>query len=222
MVDALPDGYISTEAAVRLLKYAGINFATPYQVQDEAELKIISRSVSYPVVLKVEGPLHKSDVGGVILNISNDTELFESFRKLMRIEGATSVMIQPMVKGLELFLGAKKETSYPHVILCGLGGIFVEVLKDINATMVPVSKEEALKMITDLKAYPVLQGVRGQAGINIELYAKTIVKLSNLLMMVPEITELDLNPLMATENDLTAVDVRICLEKTEKELQLES
>lgn len=208
-----------TEVAVSLLNYAGVKFATPHQVRDEAELKKISNSVSYPVVLKVEGPLHKSDVGGVILNISNESELYDSFNKLMRIEGATSVMIQPMIKGMELFIGAKKEINYPHVILCGMGGIFVEVLKDINASMTPVSKKEALKMITNLKAAPILKGIRGQHGINIELFAETIVKLSNLLMIVPEIAEIDLNPLMAAEDDLTAVDVRIRIEKTSMKIQ---
>ena len=158
-------------------------------------------------------------LAGVILNISNDADLSEGFTKLMRIEGANSVIIQPMIKGMELFIGAKKETNYPHVILCGLGGIFVEVLKDVSAAMTPVSEEEALKMITSLKAAPILKGVRGQSGINIELFAETIAKISNLLTVVPEIAELDLNPLMATEKDLTAVDVRIRLEKTDKKLQ---
>ncbi|MGB7785890.1 MAG: acetate--CoA ligase family protein, partial [Salinimicrobium sp.] len=206
-------------AAVSLLQNAGVKFATPIQVKNEAELNNILKSFNYPVVLKVDGPLHKSDVGGVILNISNDTDLLDSFHKLMQIEGATSVMIQPMIKGRELFIGAKKETNYPHVILCGMGGIFVEVLKDISASMIPVSNEDALKMINDLKAYRILKGVRGQSGINIELFAETIVKISNLLRMVPEIAEIDLNPLMATENDLTAVDVRIRIERTDKKLQ---
>ncbi len=213
LIERLSDGYMPTEAAVKLLEYAGIKYAKPDQVKNIEGLKNVSKSVNYPVVLKVEGPLHKSDVGGVILNISNETELHESFNKLMQIEGATSVMIQPMIKGMELFIGAKKETNYPHVILCGLGGIFVEVLKDISASMIPVSEEDAVKMITDLKAYPILKGVRGQSGINIELFAEVIVKLSNLLNVVPQIAELDLNPLMATNNDLTAVDVRIRLEK---------
>ncbi len=202
-----------TEAAVSLLEYAGVKFATPYHVKNEEELNNISKSVSYPVVLKVEGPLHKSDVGGVILNVSNDKDLHDSFRKLMQIEGANSVIIQPMIKGKELFIGAKKETNYPHVILCGLGGIFVEVLKDVSAAMTPVAEEDAIKMITDLKAYPILKGVRGQSGINIKLFAEAIVKISDLLIRVPEIAELDLNPLMATEKDLTAVDVRMRLEK---------
>ncbi|MFD0976139.1 acetate--CoA ligase family protein [Salinimicrobium gaetbulicola] len=219
LVDALPDGYMSTESAVTLLEYAGVKFATPYNVKNEVELDQVSKSIPYPVVLKVEGPLHKSDVGGVILNISTEAELHDSFYKLMRIEGATSVIIQPMIKGMELFIGAKKETNYPHVILCGMGGIFVEVLKDISASMIPVSENVALKMITDLKAYPILKGVRGQSGINIKLFAETIVNISNLLLMVPEIAEIDLNPLMATAKDLTAVDVRIRLERTDEKLQ---
>ncbi|MFD2516794.1 acetate--CoA ligase family protein [Salinimicrobium flavum] len=213
LVDALPDGYMPTETAITLLEYAGLNFATPYHIENKEELNKISKSVTYPVVLKVEGPLHKSDVGGVILNISNETVLYDSFNKLMKIEGAVGVIIQPMMKGMELFIGAKKETNYPHVILCGLGGIFVEVLKDISAAMIPVSEDEAFNMVTDLKAYPILKGVRGQAGINIRLFAETIVKISDLLTVVPEIAEIDLNPLMATEKDLIAVDVRIRLEK---------
>ncbi|MCG9973241.1 acetate--CoA ligase family protein [Christiangramia crocea] len=213
LIDVLPNGYMPTESAVKLLEYTGVRFATPFYIKNKAELNKASESVAYPVVLKVEGPLHKSDVGGVILNISNEKALHNSFQKLMQIEGATSVMIQPMVRGTELFIGAKKETNYPHVILCGLGGIFVEVLKDLSASMTPVSEAEAVRMITQLKAYPILKGVRGQSGINIQLFAQAIISISNLLIMVPEIAELDLNPLMAAEDELTAVDVRIRLEK---------
>lgn len=219
LVDQLPNGYMSTEDAVSLLNYAGVKFATPYEVRNEEDLKKAISSVTYPVVLKVEGPLHKSDVGGVLLDISDEAALIQGFEKLMQIEGATSVMIQPMIKGMELFIGAKKETNYPHVILSGLGGIFVEVLKDISASMTPVLEEEALKMIAGLKAAPILQGVRGQKGVNIPLFAETIARISDLLTVVPEIVELDLNPLMATEKEVIAVDVRIRLERTNKELQ---
>ncbi len=213
LIEELPNGYMPTEYAIKLLDYAGVNFATPFHVKNKTELHTVSKSITYPVVLKVEGPLHKSDVGGVILNISNEAELYDAFHKLMQIDGATSVIIQSMLKGMELFIGAKKETNYPHVILCGLGGIFVEVLKDISAVMTPVTNEEAIEMISNLKAYPILKGVRGQNGINIKLFADTIVKISKLLDVVPEIAELDLNPLIATQKDLTAVDVRIRLEK---------
>lgn len=213
LIDSLPDGYMSTEDAVSLMNHAGVKFATPCYIKNKTELNDALKSVEYPLVMKVEGPLHKSDVGGVILNISNVTELYDSFHELMQIKGATSVVIQPMLQGIELFIGAKKETNYPHVVLCGLGGIFVEILKDTTASMIPISNLAASQMITDLKAYPILKGVRGQSGVNVPLFAKTIVNLSNLLMIVPEIAELDLNPLMATETDVIAVDVRIRLEK---------
>ncbi len=119
-----------------------------------------------------------------------------------------------MVKGMELFVGAKKETNYPHIVLCGLGGIFVEVIKDISASMVPITDTDALKMISSLKAYPILKGVRGQKGINIKKYANIIVKISHLLCIAPEIAELDINPLLASENDIIAVDARISIKRT--------
>ena len=97
--------------------------------------------------------------------------------------------------------------------MCGLGGIFVEVLKDVTTSMIPVSEEESLNMITQLKAYPILKGIRGQTGINIEMFAKIIRKISTLLEVAPEIAELDINPLLATSEEIFAVDVRIRIEK---------
>ncbi len=213
LIDALPNGYMSSETAFKLLDYAGVQFAFQKYAKTKAELNKVSETLTYPVVLKVEGPLHKSDVGGVILNISNDRELHDSFEKLMQIHGAKSVLIQPMIEGMELFIGAKRETNYPHIILCGLGGIFVEVLKDISTSMVPITESDALKMISNLRAYPILKGIRGQKGIDIKKYADIIVKISQLLCMAPEISELDINPLLALEKDIVAVDVRIRIEK---------
>ena len=213
VIDDLPNGYISSETAFQLLESVGVKFAVQKYAGTKAELNKVSPTIKYPVVLKVEGPLHKSDVGGVILNISDDKALNDSFDKLMQIEGAKSVLIQPMIKGMELFIGAKKEGNYPHIILCGLGGIFVEVLKDISASMVPITEHDALKMIRGLKAYPVLKGVRGQKGINIKKYAEIIIKISELLCMAPEISELDLNPLLGNEKEILAVDARIRIEK---------
>ena len=131
----------------------------------------------------------------------------------MKINGATSVIIQPMKKGTELFIGAKKENNYPHIIMCGLGGIFVEVLKDVNTSMIPISQEESLNMITQLKAYPILKGIRGQTGINIDAFSQIIRKISALLQIAPEIAELDINPLLATPKEIFAVDARIRIEK---------
>jgi len=213
IIDGLPNGYISSEVAIELLKFSGINFVPQYEVKNKSELFELCKSLKYPVVQKVIGPLHKSDVGGVILNVKNNEELVVNFNKLMLIDGATSVIIQPMKNGTELFIGAKKENNYPHIIMCGLGGIFVEVLKDVNASMIPVSKEASLNMINQLKAYPILKGVRGQTGINIEAFSKIIRKISALLEIAPEIAELDINPLLATAYEIVAVDVRIRIEK---------
>lgn len=213
IIDTLPNGYIPTETANDLLKYAGINFVDQFETKNKTELFQIVKSLKYPVVLKVVGILHKSDVGGVILNIKNEEDLLLNFKRLMQIEGAKSVIIQPMKKGIELFIGAKKENIYPHIIMCGLGGVFVEILKDISIKMIPISKEESLNMITNLKTYPILKGIRGQTGINIEEFAKIILKISELLQIAPEIAELDINPLLAFEDEIIAVDARIKIEK---------
>ena len=207
------NGYLSPEKASEVLKLSGINVVKEYEVNNEQELLEISKLVIYPVVQKAVGPLHKSDVGGVILNVKNETELTKNFEELMNIEGTRSILIQPMISGVEVFIGAKKEGVFPHIIMAGMGGIFVEVLKDVQTSMVPISKKESVKMIENLKAFPVLKGIRGQKGINLKAFAATIVKLSGLLQISPEIVELDINPLMATDQQITAVDVRIRIEK---------
>lgn len=209
IIEGASAGYLPPELTVELLEAAGITCITQYIVKTKEEVVHISKSMGYPVVQKVNGPLHKSDVGGVILNVSNAQELHHNFDKLMDIKGAHSVLIQPMISGMEIFIGAKKEGDYPHIVLCGLGGIFVEVLKDIRASMIPIPNEEARRMIADLKAYPILKGIRGQKGIDIKTLAKIIEKVSQLLLIAPEILELDINPLVATENEIIAVDARI-------------
>lgn len=213
IIDGVPNGWMHSEDAINILKLIGINFITQYEAKNIAEINQIGKSLVYPAVQKVVGPLHKSDVGGVILNVKNENELVNNFHKLMQIEDATSVLIQPMVKGVEIFIGAKKERNFPHVILCGLGGIFVEVLKDISVKMTPISSTEALGMIYNLRSFPILKGIRGQKGINFHGFATTIQKLSDLLQIAPEITELDINPLIATSHEIIGVDVRIRIEK---------
>ncbi len=195
------------------MKHAGLNFVDQFEVRNKIELLHIVKSLTYPVVIKVVGILHKSDVGGVILNIKNEKELVVNFEKLIRIDDVTSVIIQPMKKGIELFIGAKKESNFSHIIMCGLGGVFVEILKDVSVKMIPISKNESLDMITNLKTYPMLKGIRGQKGIDIEKFAEIIRKIATLLSIAPEITELDINPLLASANEIIAVDARIRIEK---------
>lgn len=180
---------------------------------EKTELVSFADSVGYPVVAKVVGPVHKSDVGGVTLNIRTAEHLEMEYDRMMQIEGATSVMVQKMLRGTELFIGAKYEERFGHVVLCGLGGIFVEVLKDVQSGLAPLSYGEAYSMIRSLRGYKIIKGTRGQAGINEQKYAEIIVRLSTLLRFATEIKEMDLNPLVADANEVVAVDARILIEK---------
>jgi len=165
------------------------------------------------VVAKVVGPIHKSDVGGVALNIRTEAHLALEYERMMSIADATGVLVQPMLKGTELFIGAKYEERFGHVVLCGLGGIFVEVLKDVSSGLAPLSYSEAYSMIRSLKGYPIIRGTRGQKGINEQKYAEIIVRLSTLLRFATEIKEIDINPLLADADNVIAVDARILIEK---------
>ena len=206
-------GYLDNASAYGILRAAGISMAEITEVKKRKELLLISQKLPFPVAMKVVGPLHKSDVQGVKLNIKNQTQLVQTFNELMEIEGAEAVLLQPMQKGTELFIGAKREVGFPPLVLCGLGGVFIEVLKDIQSIIPPISDPEVHKMVKKLKAYPILKGVRGKPGVNIQKFEETIQKVGQLMDIVPEIQELDINPLMATSDNVCAVDVRIRIEK---------
>lgn len=207
------NGYISPEHVHELLECAGIPMVPELVSADKAELEAFAEKVGYPVVAKVVGPVHKSDVGGVALNIKTSSHLEYESDRMMQIEGAKGVMVQKMLRGRELFIGAKYEPRFGHIVLCGLGGIFVEVLKDVSSGLAPLSYDEAYSMIRSLRAYKIIRGTRGQKGVNEKKYAEIIVRLSTLLRFATEIKEMDINPLLADENDIVAVDARIRIEK---------
>ena len=127
----------------------------------------------------------------------------------MKVESATAVMVQPQLVGLELFVGVIKEPGFNHTILCGLGGIFIEVLNDVSAGLSPISKNEATEMVQSLRGYKLIQGARGQKGANEEGCSEIIQRLSALVEAAPEIVEMDINPLIGTQRAITAVDARI-------------
>ena len=207
------NGYVQPQTVRKILECAGIPLVPELVSTSKDELIAFAQKVGYPVVAKVVGPVHKSDVGGVALNIRTAEHLALEYDRMMQIEGATGVMIQKMLKGTELFIGAKYEERFGHVVLCGLGGIFVEVLKDVSSGLAPLSYGEAFSMIHSLRGYKILKGTRGQKGINEQKYAEIIVRLSTLLRFATEIKEMDLNPLLADENGVVAVDARILIEK---------
>lgn len=207
------DGYIAPELVHQIFECAGIPMVPEMVSDSKSELTAFADKVGYPVVAKVVGPVHKSDVGGVALNVRSAEHLAMEFDRMMKIEGAKAIMVQKMIKGKELFIGAKYEPRFGHIVLCGLGGIFVEVLKDVSSGLAPLSYEEAYSMIRSLRAYKIIKGTRGQKGLNEQKYAEIIVRLSTLLRFATEIKELDINPLLADEDNVTAVDARIRIEK---------
>ena len=211
--EGLERGYVAPDVVREILSCAGIPLVPEMVSISKEELIAFAERVGYPVVAKVVGPVHKSDVGGVALNIRTPEHLALEFDRMMQIQNATGVMVQKMLKGTELFIGAKYEERFGHVVLCGLGGIFVEVLKDVSSGLAPLTYGEAYSMIHSLRGYKIIKGTRGQKGINEQKYAEIIVRLSTLLRFATEIKEIDINPLLADEQDVVAVDARILIER---------
>ncbi|MCK4569692.1 MAG: acetate--CoA ligase family protein [Bacteroidales bacterium] len=214
VIDSCDEGYIEPEKVQILLDAAGIPRIPEAVINKINDAVSAASDMGFPVVMKAVGPVHKSDVGGVILNINTESEVRDAFRKIMEIPETHSVLIQPMFSGIELFAGSKREDKFGHLVLCGLGGIFIEVLKDVKAGLCPLSKDEALLMIRRLKGYKILQGLRGQKGIDENKFAEIITRLSALLITAPEIFEMDLNPLIGNEKIILAVDARINIKKS--------
>lgn len=214
IIDSIPEnGYIEPHYVQALLHSAGISVVEEFVSNNKEEVLAFARRSGFPVVAKVVGPVHKSDVGGVVLNIKSEQHLALEFDRMMQIPEVHSILVQPMLKGTELFVGAKYEEKFGHVVLCGLGGIFVEVLHDVSSGLAPLSYEEAYSMIHSLRAYKIIQGTRGQKGVNEDKFAEIIVRLSSLLRFATEIKEMDINPLLATDKEVVAVDARIRIEK---------
>ncbi|MBN2727892.1 MAG: acetate--CoA ligase family protein, partial [Bacteroidales bacterium] len=147
IIDSSKEGYLDPDKVAELLDAAGIPRAGEATASDFSILLEKAHKLGYPLVMKVVGPVHKSDVGGVVLNVKDDDTLKREFERMMQIKDTTAILIQPMLSGTELFAGAKREGDFGHMILCGLGGIFVEVMKDVAAGLSPISQKEAKAMI---------------------------------------------------------------------------
>lgn len=208
-----PDGYLKPESVAEILDAAGIPRVREQYATSAVAAREVAIETGFPLVMKVTGPVHKSDVGGVSLNIKDIESVVKEFDRLMKINGAKGVLIQKMVKGTELFAGVKSEGDFGHIVLAGLGGIFIEVLKDVSAGLAPIDEAEALRMIRALKSYRIIEGVRGREGVDVKKFASIICRLSALISEAPEIVEMDLNPLLGTAIEIVAVDARIRIEK---------
>lgn len=213
IISATQSGYQPPSVIHRLFDLAGIPRVKELVATSESEAVLAALNIGFPVVMKVVGPVHKTEVGGVALNVRSVADVRKEFHHLFEIEGSEGVLIAQMASGTELFLGATYEDKFGHILLCGMGGIYVEVMKDVASGLAPLSMEEAYSMIKSLKSYKILKGYRKQEGVNIERYAEIIVRLSWLLRYATEIKEIDINPLLGNEKEILAVDARIRIEK---------
>lgn len=213
IIDQAQDGFLSADTVFQLLEAAGINTVKQAAIKTEDEVIEAAKQFGFPLVMKVSGPLHKSDLGGVALGINSLDDVKKTFHNLMQIEGADGVILQQQLSGTEIYVGAKAEEKFGHQILVGLGGIFVEVFKDISSGLAPIGKVEAQVMLQRLKSYPIIKGTRGKEGVNENLIIQTLAKISALVAAAPEISEMDLNPLLGNSKQLVAVDARICITK---------
>ncbi|MDP2112881.1 MAG: acetate--CoA ligase family protein, partial [Bacteroidota bacterium] len=213
IIDHAEDGFQSPETIHKLFAATGIPMVREITVNTEDAALETARQLGFPLVMKVVGPVHKTDVDGVVLNVKDMETVQREFQRLIKIKDTTAVLMAEMVSGIELFLGAKYEDQFGHVILCGMGGIFVEVLKDVTSGLAPLTMCEAASMIKSLRSYQIIKGYRGKNGVNERKFAEIMVRLSTLLRFVVEIKEMDINPLIGNGEKLVAVDVRIRIEK---------
>ena len=172
---------------------------------------MFAQKIGYPIVLKVFSHriFHRTEIGGVKIGIKNEKELRKAFDELIKIKGGAGILIQKMVLGKEVALGMKRDSQFGPVLMAGLGGIFVEVLKDVSFRICPVSEREALEMIKGIKGYEILKGHRGQKPVNLKALVKIIVNLSKLSLKEEKIKEIDLNPVIVNKKRALACDFKI-------------
>jgi acetyl-CoA synthetase (ADP-forming) len=210
---------LSIEQTMKLLEKYKLPFVKSKLCKSAELAQKNAKVIGFPVALKVVSPniIHKSDIGGVRVNLQNEEEVKNAFEQIIKktkslakrkLEG---VLVQKMESGTEVIIGMKKDPQFGPVILFGLGGIFVEILKDTSLRIAPIDKKEAMEMIQEIKAYKILEGARGKKGVNIDEIANVIVKLSKLAEE-KKIKEIDFNPVIVNEKTAKIVDARIMVE----------
>jgi acyl-CoA synthetase (NDP forming) len=206
----------------QLLKDAGVPVVEAKLARTKAQAISLSKEIGFPVALKIASPdiIHKSDSGGVKLGLTNAAQVARAYSEIIssvrqhhpdaRIDG---VSVQKMVRpGIEVIIGMTKDAQFGPVLMFGLGGILVEVLKDVAFRIVPLTRRDAREMIREIKGFPLLQGYRGQEPADIAFLEELLLKVSNFVEKTPEIRELDLNPIFAYRDGAIAVDARVILE----------
>jgi acyl-CoA synthetase (NDP forming) len=207
----------------QLLEEAGINVIKAKLATTMKEAVALSKGMGFPVVLKIASSdvVHKSDAGGVKLDLKNATQVEKAYREIMASikekfpkAAIGGVSVQPMAKpGVEVIIGMSKDAQFGPVLMFGLGGILVEILKDVSFRIVPLVRRDAREMIREIKGYPVLEGYRGKEPANVPALEDMLLKVSDFVEKNPDIKELDLNPVFAHRDGAVAVDARVVLEE---------
>ncbi|MDD4353645.1 MAG: acetate--CoA ligase family protein [Candidatus Nanoarchaeia archaeon] len=197
--------------SLRFMKTRNFNLAEFYECSNKSELLSAFDRLTKPLVIKIssEEYSHKSDVGGLFLNINDKKELLKAYNNLKKL--SKSVVLQEQKKGIELILGINNDNVFGKMIMLGIGGVFVELIKDVSFRKAPITKKDALDMINELKFKKILNGFRNNPKINIDKLSELLVKLGELAIN-EKVLSMDLNPVMFLENDYFLVDARIELE----------
>ena len=206
-----------------LLRKAGIPVVETRLVKSRKEAIAVSKELGFPVVLKIASPdvIHKSDSGGVRLGVASAAQVSRAYGEILSaikrkypravIHGLTIQKMAP--RGTEVIVGMSKDPQFGPVIMFGLGGILVELLKDVSFRIVPVTRRDAAEMVREIKGFPLLEGYRGQEPANLPALEELLVRLSQFVEKSPEVKELDLNPVFAYRDKVVAVDARVILEE---------
>ena len=207
-----------------LLKPAGISVIDTELATSREEAISISRRFGFPVVLKIASPdiVHKSDAGGVKLGLKTSKQVGKAYDDILGtisqkypqavIQG---VSVQRMARpGVEVIIGMSRDAQFGPVLMFGLGGILVEIIKDVSFRIVPLTRRDAGEMIKEIKGYPLLQGYRGQEAVDVSNLEELLLKVSDFVEQNPVVKELDLNPIFAYSDGAVAVDARVILDES--------
>ena len=224
---AIKDGksILTLEEAREIMELSGIPFNKSGFAESEDEAVALANEMGYPVAIKIVSPqiVHKTESGGVKLGIDSEEDLRKAYKDIMKsvkekepnaeIQGMS---VDEMVKGTELIIGTTVDSQFGHMIMFGIGGIFVEIYEDVSFRLIPITPGDAKEMLHEIKGKPLLDGARGRPKVSEKQMIDILMTVSELVNSHPAIQEMDLNPLMATEKGVVAVDARLILKGKEK------
>jgi len=211
---------LSDAETLKILRTNRIPYPIYSIVKTEDECSKKAKAIGYPIAMKIVSKdiIHKTDVGGIELNLRTDEEVRKAYKKMFlsvrkkqpkaKIDG---VILQQMISGHEVIIGTKYDPQFGPVIMFGLGGIFVEVMRDVTFRLIPIERKDAQEMVREIKGYKILEGVRGHKPINFKALEELLLKISNLMLKEKRIKELDLNPVFVSQRGAVVADAKIII-----------